>query len=84
MLLYIRQYYEYWVAFTRVDKDHDRRISKNEFEIALLIMKEWKIDVSDPDALWREADGDGHGKILFIEFVDWAIKKQLDLPDDDD
>jgi hypothetical protein len=40
--------------------------------------------VSKPDTLWREADKDGHGMILFIEFVNWAILKNLDLPDDDD
>ena len=47
-------------------------------------MKDWAIDVSNPDALWREADSDGKGMVLFIEFADWAIKKYLDLPDDDD
>jgi hypothetical protein len=36
-------------------------------------MKEWGIDVSNPDDLWKQADKDGHGMILFIEFVDWAI-----------
>jgi hypothetical protein len=30
-------------------------------------MKDW--------ALWREADSDGKGMVLFIEFADWAIKK---------
>jgi hypothetical protein len=38
-------------------------------------MKDWTIDVSNPDALWREADSDGKGMVLFIEFADWAIKK---------
>jgi Ca2+-binding EF-hand superfamily protein len=75
LLLYLRQYYEYWVAFDRVDLDNDRRISRQEFNKALPVMKDWAIDVSNPDALWREADSDGHGMILFIEFADWAIKK---------
>ena len=75
MLLYLRQYYEYWVAFDRVDLDNDRRISRQEFNKALPVMKDWAIDVSNPDALWREADSDGKGMVLFIEFADWAIKK---------
>jgi len=38
-------------------------------------MKEWGIDVSNPEALWKEADKDGHGMVLFNEFADWAIQK---------
>jgi hypothetical protein len=34
--------------------------------------------------LWREADKDSHGMVLFIEFVQWAVEKHLDLQDDDD
>ena len=31
LLKFLRQYYEYWVAFQRVDTDQDRRISYKEF-----------------------------------------------------
>ncbi len=34
LLKYLRQFYEYWVAFDRVDADDDRRISFNEFIMA--------------------------------------------------
>ena len=27
LLMYLRQYYEYWVAFDEIDTDDDRRIS---------------------------------------------------------
>ena len=27
VLMYLRQYYEYWVAFDEIDKNDDRRIS---------------------------------------------------------
>ena len=30
-LQYIRQYYEYWVGFDRIDTNDDRRVSKDEF-----------------------------------------------------
>lgn len=33
---------------------------------------------------WKDADKDGKGQILFVEFVDWAFKNKLDLDDDDD
>ncbi len=84
LLLYLRQYYEYWVAFDIVDKDDDRRVSREEFETAIPVMKKWGIEIGDPDEGFKEADKDGHGKVLFIEFCQWAIEKQLDLEDDDD
>ena len=84
LLKFLRQYFEYWVAFDRIDSDDDRRISFDEFVQATDKMEAWGIDMSDPGAQWSEADRDGGGKILFVEFVDWAIKKNLDLEDDDD
>jgi hypothetical protein len=44
----------------------------------------WGIDMSEPKKLWKEADKDGAGQVLFVEFVEWAIEKNLDLEDDDD
>jgi len=32
---------------------------------------------------WKEADKDGKGQVLFVEFVNWAFNKKLDLDDDD-
>ena len=32
---------------------------------------------------WKEADRDRKGQVLFIEFVNWAFNKKLDLDDDD-
>merc|ERR1712043_82410 len=31
LLKYLRMYYEYWVAFDRIDTSDDRRISMTEF-----------------------------------------------------
>lgn len=84
LLQYLRQYYELWLAFERVDKDGDRRISYEEFEQAKDTMSKWGIDLSDPQAQWKDCDKNGGGMVLFAEFCDWAIKKNLDLEDDDD
>lgn len=84
LLKFLRQYYELWVAFDRIDTDDDRRVSHSEFIVAMPILQKWGIDISHPEKMWREADRDGGGQILFIEFCDWAIKKNLDLDDDDD
>jgi Ca2+-binding EF-hand superfamily protein len=84
LLKYLRQYYEYFLAFDKVDTDDDRRIDKDEFAKAVPIMKNWGIEINDVDETFKEVDSDGHGKILFKEFSDWAIRKNLDLEDDDD
>ena len=84
LLKFLRQYFEYWVAFDRIDTDDDRRVSHAEFLQARPMLEKWGIDMSQPEKQWKEADRDGGGQILFIEFVAWAIKKSLDLDDDDD
>lgn len=84
LLKYLRQYFEYWIAFDQIDTDGDRRISVREFKYATPQLKRWGIDMSDPDAQWAQCDADGAGKILFDEFANWAIKQSLDLDDDDD
>ena len=35
LLMYLRQYYEYWVAFDEIDKNDDRRITFDEFSKAI-------------------------------------------------
>ena len=84
LLKYLRSYFEIWVAFDRIDTGDDRRINHSEFIAAKPLLEKWGIDMSNPEKKWREADRDGGGQILFIEFCDWAIKNQLDLDDDDD
>lgn len=54
-----------------------------EFSKAKTTMERWGIK-GDTEALFKEADSDGHGMILFNEFVRWAAKKSLDLDTDDD
>ena len=50
LLKYLRQYYEYWVAFDLIDLDGDKRISYKEFEYAAPDLKKWGIDMKDPKA----------------------------------
>jgi Ca2+-binding EF-hand superfamily protein len=84
LLSYLRQYYEYWIAFERLDTDHDRRVTLTEFAKAVPIMNRWNIKITDPVHTFKEIDTNGGGVILFDEFVRWAIKKNIDLEDDDD
>ena len=47
------------------------------------MLSKWGIDTSNMEKQWKEADKDGKGQVLFIEFVNWAFNKRLDLDDDD-
>lgn len=82
-LLSLRQYFEYWEAFCRTDANKDKRISLIEFKEAQEKIESWvgKIDAEEE---FKKIDVNGGGFILFDEFCEWAIKKNLDLEDDDD
>lgn len=47
------------------------------------ILERWGIK-GDAKELFKQADADGQGMILFNEFTAWSIKKNLDLDTDDD
>jgi Ca2+-binding EF-hand superfamily protein len=78
LLIYLRQYYEYWTAFSAVDTSNDRRVSKDEFKYAAPILAKWGVPVQEPDAIFKEIDSNNGGFILFDEFCTWAIKKHFD------
>jgi Ca2+-binding EF-hand superfamily protein len=84
LLLYLRQYLELWVMFEAIDTNKDKRIDAGEFAAAAKLVETWGMTIKDPAEVFAEIDIDGGGMILFDEFADWAIRKQLDLPDDDD
>lgn len=43
------------------------------------IIESWGVQISNPEAEFKNADKDGFGKILFNEFCDWAIRKEMQL-----
>ena len=45
LLKYIRKYYEYWVMFTRLDKDGDRRIDWREFSAGAQLLADWGLKI---------------------------------------
>ena len=49
LLKFLRQYFEYWVAFDKIDTDDDRRVSHAEFVQAKPMLEKWGIDMSQPE-----------------------------------
>ncbi|XP_065674524.1 flagellar calcium-binding protein TB-44A [Hydra vulgaris] len=82
-LLSLRQYFEYYEAFTRIDDNSDHRITLEEFVAAKSKIEQW-VGPIKPEAEFKVIDKNHGGFILFDEFCDWAIKKNLDLEDDID
>ena len=84
LLAYLRQYFEYYQAFDRVDSNDDDRISLTEFMGVQETLEVWVGEIEDMEATFNEIDTNGGGMILFDEFCRWAIHRNLDLEDDDD
>lgn len=81
----LRQYYELYAMFNRLDTSDDRRIDSGEFKSGAEMVKGWGVEIKaeELDAEFAAIDADGGGQILFLEFAKWALVKALDLPEDD-
>ena len=77
LLIYLKLYYELFRMYGLIDIDGDRRLDYQEFVAALPIVESWGIQVPDPKREFSNMDGNGKGKILFDEFCDWAIRKEM-------
>lgn len=84
LFVYIRDYFELWMMFSRIDTSGDRRVSLDEFKKAVPKLASWGINIDDPARTFKEIDKDHGGMILFLEFSDWAILNHLDIDDDED
>ena len=84
ILIYLRQYFEYYVMFCRVDTSDDFKLNLAEFKKAIPTLSKWGVKIKDPSAEFKSIDKNNSGSIMFDEFCEYAIGKNLDLEDDDD
>ena len=84
LLVYLRQYFEYYIMFCRIDTSDDFKVDINEFKKAVPTLAKWGVKITDPQAEFKKIDTNNSGSIMFDEFCEYAIKKNLDLEDDDD
>ena len=62
----------------------DHKVDINEFKLALPTLEKWGVKIANPESEFKKIDKNGGGVIMFDEFCEYAIKKNLDLEDDDD
>jgi Ca2+-binding EF-hand superfamily protein len=70
--------------FSRIDTGGDRKVNIYEFKAALPLIEKWGVKIEDPKKTFKEIDTNNGGEILFDDFCHFAIKKNLDLENDDD
>lgn len=84
LLVYLREYLEFYVMFDEIDVSNDRRVDFTEFSRAQSRLADWGVTIKDAKAVFDKIDANRGGHILFDEFADWAAQQRLDLEDDDD
>lgn len=77
LLCYLRGYTSCFQVFDMIDSDQDRRISLEEFKAAAPLLTKIGMDASNPEALFKAIDTDGGGMILFQEFSNYMLVKEL-------
>ena len=84
ILIYLREYFEFYVMFCRVDSSDDFKVNLAEFKKAIPTLAKWGVKISDPAAEFKSIDKNNSGNLMFDEFCEYAIQKNLDIEDDDD
>merc|ERR1711879_899539 len=78
LLVNVKRFIELYAAFDHIDTGDDNRIDLDEFKAGLEPLKDWGVEVADPEAEFKVIDGEnGGGQILFDEFCHWALRKGL-------
>ena len=78
-LIYMYQYFEYFKLFEALDANNDQRLEFTEFKKGLTVLSKWGIDIRNPEMEFRKIDTNNGGYVLFDEFVDFCIRKSLDI-----
>lgn len=75
LLVYLKNFMAIWEVFAKADDSDDRRLNKQEFAKCWPQLQKWAPGKT-MDETFAEINGEGN-LILFTEFANWAIDKQL-------
>jgi len=71
-LIALRQRFEYFEAFKKIDTGGDGRINLREFKNAELLIEKW-VGPIQSEVEFSTIDKNKGGFILFDEFCEWSI-----------
>lgn len=84
-LCYLKQYFEYWVMFENLGAKGDTMtLTLKQLKESQHILESYGVKVDNIDSEFKAMDKDKSGKASFEEFVDYAIKKELDTESSED
>lgn len=87
LLIFIRKQFEYYQMFSLIDVNRGGLVNEEEFLNSIPILNTFGVKLDNPQQIYKDLDHDGSGTINLEEFVEYALKNNLDLdgiPDDDD
>ena len=84
-LVYLRQFFEYWIMFEKIDSSGEHLINFKEFKNSIPLMRNWGLDLkeSEVEKEFKSISKNDGVTITFEEFCSYAIIKSLDLEEDD-
>ena len=84
-LVYLRQFFEYWIMFEKIDSSGEHSINFKEFKNSIPLMRNWGLDLKESEAEkeFKSISKNNGVTITFEEFCSYAITKSLDLEEDD-
>ena len=80
-LVALKMRFQYLMAFKRIDRNSDGKISLKEFLKAREEIERWIGYMVDPEQEFKSINSSKRGTVTFDEFCDWSISKKLHLDD---
>jgi Ca2+-binding EF-hand superfamily protein len=79
----MRNLFELYQLWDELDDSDDNQCTVVEFKRGCAVIEQWGYKVTDVQAEFNGIDKSGKGTIDFDEFVNWAMSKNLDHPEDE-
>lgn len=83
LLEYVALYFDVMMLFEDMDTTGDNRVSRDEFNEAVGKLRQAGYTITSPDECFEEIDVTKDGFIMFDEFCNFAVKKQMSARDAD-
>lgn len=77
MLIYLRQYFEFFDVFDRMDENKDQKVVYDEFVKSTKMLAAWGFKFVNSREEFKAMDAKRQGYLSFDDFADYCIKKSI-------